>query len=211
MPGSEFYIPEEKLSEELQKLIPAEDTILYTTLVYIKIIGDKYEGTTIKVGELAITNRGIAFFAKAKGLKGGLISRIGGPISRYIRYDRIKHITGKGARLKLLIEPHLDTEEKETEYELIVEQSKPYEKKSTFKRRKEQFSAVLELAIYRYRTGQAVPAQTGPPQHPATQVPATPQPQESQRPRRYTYCASCGSFLEDPAHFCDYCGAPLDE
>ncbi|MFX1563603.1 MAG: hypothetical protein ACFFDP_09900, partial [Promethearchaeota archaeon] len=131
MSASELYIPEEKLSEEIRNLIPAEDTILYTTAAYVKKIGDKHEGTTIKVGELAITNRGIAFFAKAKGLTGGLISRIGGPINQYIRYDRIKHITGKGARLQILIEPLLDSEEKETEYELIVEQSKPYEKKST--------------------------------------------------------------------------------
>ncbi|MFX1564317.1 MAG: zinc ribbon domain-containing protein [Promethearchaeota archaeon] len=209
MSAIELYIPEEKLSEEIKRLIPGEDTILYTTTVYVKIIGSKYEGTTIKVGELAITNRGIAFFAKAKGLTGGLISKLGGSVHQYIRYDRIKHITGKGARLQILVEPLLDSEEKETEYELIVEQSKPYEKKSTFNKRKGQFSAFLELAIYRYRTGQAVPTPTETLQHPATQTRAT--LEASQQPRRFTYCPSCGAFLEEPAYYCSNCGELLDQ
>lgn len=205
MPIGEWYIPERKLSKELKKLIPGEDTVLYTTAIFVET-GTRLEGRPIKVGELAITNRGVAFFAKRKGLKGGLLAWRGGPIHEYVQFDRIEHIEGKGPVVGIRVAPPLDSDEEEKEYELTVAQSEPFEDEDSFKRRRGQFSSVLEHAMYRYRTGQAQPALRKQIKHPATAVRATPR---RKRPRRVQYCPHCGSFLEEPAVYCDNCGARL--
>ncbi len=210
MPIGNWYIPEGKLEKELTALIPGEDTIIYTTTIHVET-GDELKGHVIKVGQLVITNRGVAFFAKRKGLTGGLISFRGGPISEYIRYDQIEHIDSRGDRVIIHISPPIDAEDKQEKwYELVVQQSKPFEKKKGFSERKKQFSSVLEHAMYRYRTGQARPdlprtKKRGIPA--ATSVRATPKPQVR---RRVMYCPKCGAFLEDPEAFCESCGTPLN-
>ena len=205
MPIGSWFIPEDKLRQELQQLIPAEDTILYTTAIQVKISGSK-RGSVVRIGELAITNRGIAIFATWKALAGGLQSMKGGPLQEYIGYDRIEHIKGRGAQAHILVAPPVDSKKDKVEYELEVEQSKPHEKKSIFKRRRGQFSAVLEQAMYNYRTGQAAKSVPKPVQHPATAVRATP---AGTSPRRVEYCPECGAFLDDPVSFCEYCGAQI--
>lgn len=206
MPIGDWFIPEGKLEKELVELVPGEDTIIYTTAILVET-GDELRGHVVKVGQLAITNRGVAFFAKRKGLRGGLISFRGGPIQEYVPYDQIAHIDSRGDRVIIHVSPHIDAEDQaEKWYELVVEYSKPYEEKKAFKRRKKQFSAVLEHAMYRYRTGQARPKVKRRGKHPATEVRATP---KRSRRRRVQYCPKCGTFLEEPEAFCEGCGAPL--
>jgi hypothetical protein len=204
MPQIEWYIPEEKLNTKLEELVPAEDTILYTTAINVRKITKK-KGGIVKAGELAITNRGIAFFARQKVTVGGIMSYRGRPFQEYIRYDRIAYIDGKGEEVRIRVSPPIDSREKVTEYDLIVERSAPYEDEKTFKRRKGQFSAVLEQAIYRYKTGQASPRTGTITQHPAQRARAV----DTVQPRRVGYCPKCGAFLENPVSFCDSCGAPL--
>jgi hypothetical protein len=209
MPIGDWYIPEETLGREVSKLVPGEDTIIYTSQVYVET-GDDIRGHVIKVGQIAVTNRGIAFYAKRKGLTGGLISFRGGPIAEYIRYDQITHVDSQNDRVIIHVTPDIDAEDKQEKwFELIVVQSKPYEKKKAFERRKNQFSSVIEHAIYRYRTGQARPAlnkRQRQKQPETTRVRATPQ---RTRRRRVQYCPKCGAFLEEPEAFCEVCGTPL--
>ena len=209
MPLGNWYIPEGKLGEDVSNLVPGEDTIIYTSQVHVET-GDDIRGHVIKVGEIVVTNRGIAFYAKRKGLTGGLISFRGGPIAEYIRYDQISHIDSQNDRVIIHVEPDIDAEDKdEVWFELVVVQSKPYEKKKAFEKRKKQFSAVLEHAMYRYRTGQArpdLPRRRKEAKHPATRVRATP---KRVRRRRVQYCPKCGAFLEEPEAFCESCGTPL--
>ncbi len=204
MPKIEWYIPEDQLNTKLEELIPAEDTILYTTAINIRKITKK-KGGIVKAGQLAITNRGIAFFARRKATVGGVMSYRGGPFQQYIRFDRIEHIEGKGEEVHIRVSPLIDSDEKETEYDLLVERSAPYEDEKSFKRRKGQFSAVLEQAIYRYKTGQASPRTGTLPQYPAQRARTI----DKTQPRRVGYCPKCGAFLENPVSFCDNCGAPL--
>ncbi|MFW9986347.1 MAG: zinc ribbon domain-containing protein [Candidatus Odinarchaeota archaeon] len=205
MPIGDWYIPEGKLTKNLVKLIPGEDTVIYTTTILAET-GDELMGHVVKVGELAVTNRGLAFYAKRKGLTGGLISFRGGPIQEYIRYDQISKIESKEDRILIRIAPDIDAEiQKERWYELKVEQSKPYEDDKTFKKRRKQFSSVVEHAMYRYRTGQAKPVLPKK-KHPAVAERATPR---RRRRRRVQYCPKCGAFLEDPAAYCESCGSPL--
>ena len=188
------------------KLIPGEDTVIYTTVILAET-GDELRGHIVKVGELAVTNRGLAFYAKRKGLTGGLISFRGGPIREYVRYDQIAKIESKEDRVVIRIAPDIDAEkQKERWYELKVEQSKPYENDKTFKKRRKQFSSVVEHAMYRYRTGQAKPVLVKQKKHPAVAEKATPR---RSRRRRVQYCPKCGAFLEDPAAYCESCGSPL--
>lgn len=209
MPIGNWYIPEGKLGKEVSDLVPGEDTIIYSSQVHVET-GDELRGHVIKVGEIVVTNRGIAFYAKRKGLTGGLISFRGGPIAEYISYDHIAHIDSQNDRVIIHVTPDIDAEEKDEKwFELVVVQSKPYEKKKEFEKRKKQFSAVLEHAMYRYRTGQArpdLPKRRREIQHPATRVRATP---KRVRRRRVQYCPKCGAFLEEPEAFCDACGTPL--
>ncbi|MFX1341560.1 MAG: hypothetical protein ACFFAL_02595 [Promethearchaeota archaeon] len=206
MPIGDWYIPEDKLSKNLMKLIPGEDTIIYTSAVLVET-GDELRGHMVKVGQVAITNRGVAFFAKRKGLTGGIISFRGGPFQEYIRFDQIAEIKSRGERVTIRITPDIDSEDKEEKwYELIIAKSKPYETKKIFDRRKKQFSAVLEHAMYRYRTGQAKPDLPKKSKHPGVAVRATP---KRTRRRRVQYCPKCGAFLEEPEAFCESCGAPL--
>lgn len=208
MPIGNWYIPEGKLSIDLTKLIPGEDTIIYTTIILVET-GDELRGHVIKVGQLAITNRGVAFFAKRKGLRGGIISLRGGPIEEYIRYDRISDIDSRGDRVIIHVSPHIDAEKKEEKwFELAVDQSKPYEDKKSFSRRRGQFGAVLEHAMYRYRSGQARPDLPKRGKHPAIEVQASPRIPHQ---RLVQYCPKCGTFLEEPATFCESCGAPLKQ
>jgi len=209
MPIGDWYIPEGKLGKEVSKLVPGEDTIIYTSKVYVET-GDGLRGHVIKVGQIAITNRGIAFYAKRKGLTGGLVSFRGGPISEYVRYDHISNIDSQNDRVIIHISPLIDAEDKEEKwFELVVVQSEPFESKKSFDKRKNQFSAVLEHAMYRYRTGQARPdlpriqKQKKPD---TTRVRATP-PRVHRR--RVQYCPKCGAFLEEPEAFCEVCGMPL--
>ncbi len=205
MPG-DFYIPEKELCPELRVLIPLEDTILYTSSVKVKRIV-KGERSSIKGGELVITNRGVAFYSDADVSAGGILSFRGGPISEYVSYDRIVKIIGKGAKVHIMVDPPLDSGEPRREYVLIVEPSSPHETSAGFKRRKAGFSAVLEQAFYKYRGGEAKPRRVRRGKHPATEVRATPRVKR----RRYAYCNECGSYLEDPAEFCENCGARLIE
>lgn len=205
MPG-DFYIPEQELSPELRELIPTEDTIIYTSAVTVKRIVEG-ESSVIKAGELAVTNRGLAFYSKAKASVGGILSYKGGPISEYVGFDRLKHITGKGSRVRLVVDPPRDSGEKQREYRLSVEQSSPHETREGFKRRRRGFSAVLEQAFYKYRGGEARPRRVRRVKHPATEVRAIPR----RKQRRHAYCNECGTFLEDPAEFCENCGARLIE
>ncbi|MFX1318338.1 MAG: hypothetical protein ACFE9D_07500 [Promethearchaeota archaeon] len=209
MPIGNWYIPEGKLDDALTKLIPGEDTIIYTSLVYVKT-GDELRGYVTKVGQIAITNRGVAFYAKRKGLTGGLISFRGGPIAEYARYDHISHIDSQDDRVIIHVTPDIDAEDQDEKwFELVVVETEPYETKKEFEKRKGQFSAVLEHALYRYRTGQArpdLPKQKKPAQPNATRVRAT---LKSARRRRVQYCPKCGAFLEEPEAFCEVCGKPL--
>ncbi len=209
MPIGDWYIPEGKLGKEVSKLIPGEDTILYTSQIYVET-GDDIRGHVLKVGQIAVTNRGVAFYAKRKGLTGGLISFRGGPIAEYIRYDQIAHIDSQNDRVIIHVTPDIDAKSKEEKwFELLVVQSKPYETKKAFEKRKKQFSSVLEHAMYRYRTGQArpdLPKSRRQAQPTATRVRATPQ---RVRRRRVQYCPKCGAFLEEPEAFCEVCGTPL--
>ncbi len=203
---SDFYIPEKELSPELKELIPLEDTIIYTSAVWVKRMTEG-ETSVIKVGELAITNRGLAFYSKAKTSVGGLLSHKGGPLSEYISYDRLRHIAGKGSMVRLVVDPPRDSGEEPREYILSVRQSSPHETREGFSRRRKGFSAILENAFYKYRGGEARPRRVRRVKHPATEVRATPKV----RKRRYAYCNECGAFLEDPAEFCENCGARLVE
>jgi hypothetical protein len=205
----DWYIPEGKVGKEVSRLIPGEDTILYTSKVHVET-GDELRGHVIKVGQLVITNRGVAFYAKRKGLTGGLLSFRGGPIAEYVSYDRISYIDSQDDRVIIHVSPHIDAENQEENwFELIAVQSDPYETKKEFEKRKKQFSAVLEHAMYRYRSGQArpdLPKALSRQQPDATRVRATPQ---LTRRRRVQYCPKCGAFLEEPEAFCEVCGAPL--
>lgn len=203
---SDFYIPESDLSPELRVLIPLEDTIIYTTSVKVKRIV-KGERSAIKSGEMVITNRGLAFFTKADVSAGGILSYKGGPISEYVGFDRLIHIIGKGAKAQIVVDPPRDSGEPRREYVLIVEQSSPHETRVSFKSRKAGFSAVIEQAFYKYRGGEARPRRTRRVKHPATEVRATPR----RRKKQYAYCNECGTFLEDPAEFCENCGSRLIE
>ncbi len=209
MPIGDWHIPEGKLGEEVSKLVPGEDTIIYTSQVHVET-GDDIRGHVIKVGQIAVTNRGIAFYAKRKGLTGGLISFRGGPIGEYVRYDQIAHIDSQNDRVIIHVTPDIDAEDKEERwYELVVVQSKPFEKKKAFEKRKKQFSSVLEYALYRYKTGQArpdLPRSRKQSQHQATRVRAS---RRRVRRRRVQYCPKCGGFLEEPEAFCEVCGTPL--
>ncbi len=203
---SDFYIPERELCPELRVLIPLEDTILYTTAVKVKRIV-KGERSSIKSGELVITNRGVAFFSDTDISAGGILSLRGGPITEYVRYDRVIKIIGKGAKVHLVVDPPRDSGEPQREYVITVEQSSPYESREVFKRRKAGFSAILENAFYKYRGGEAMPKRVRRAKHPGTEVRATPR----RKRKRYAYCNECGMYLEDPAEFCDNCGARLIE
>jgi len=201
VPKGEWYIPEGKLSADLRQVIPAEDTIVYTTMALVK---QRSRGPATRVGELAITNRGFGFFAKGQVLKSGLQGLHGGPIREYIRFDRIEHIESKGTLVHMRVSPPVDAGEGEDEIELTVDQAKPYEDAAAFKRRRGQFGATLEHALFLYRTGQAV----SPLLQPSPPVPVA-MPTTPTAPRRVLYCPRCGAFLEDPAGFCENCGAPL--
>ena len=203
---SDFYIPESELCPELRVLIPLEDTILYTTAVKVKRIV-KGERSSIKGGELVITNHGVAFYSEADISAGGILSFRGGSISEYVGYDRVTKIIGKGAKVHLVVDPPRDSGESRREYVITVEQSSPHESREVFKRRKAGFSAILEQAFHKYRGGEARPRRTRRVKHPATEVRATPRVKR----RRYAYCNECGSYLEDPAEFCENCGARLIE
>ncbi len=209
MPIGDWFIPEGKLGKEVSELVPGEDTIIYTSQVHVET-GDDIRGHVIKVGQIVVTNRGIAFFAKRKGLTGGLISFRGGPIAKYVRYDQISHIDSQNDRVIIHVTPDVDAEDKKEKwFELVVVQSKPFETKKKFDRRKKQFSSVLEHALYRYRTGQArpdLPKRKRQIAHPATKVRTTPR---RERRRRVQYCPKCGAFLEEPEAFCEVCGRPL--
>ncbi|MFX0169509.1 MAG: zinc ribbon domain-containing protein [Candidatus Hodarchaeota archaeon] len=206
MSFGDWFIPEGKLQKNLIDLIPGEDTIIYTSAANVQLKDDVL-GNILKVGELAITNRGIAFFAKRKGLKGGVLAFRGGPIKEYIGYDRIARIEGKGDHLILHVTPDIDApEEQEQWYELTVIQSEPHEGKETFVRRRKSFSAVVEQAMYRYRSGQAKPEIRRKVRHPAKKFSMT---LKKGQIRRVQYCPKCGAFLEDPATFCESCGEPL--
>jgi hypothetical protein len=208
MPLGNWYIPEGKLQKDLTDLIPGEDTILYTSVVYVEL-KDEAIGPILKLGELAITNRGIAFFAKRKGLKGGVLGFRGGPFREYIRYDQIEKIDSKGERVEILVSPDIDSpEEKPRRFELLVMQSEPFEDKKSFAKRRKSFSAVLEHAMYRYRSGQAQPDTVGKRKPPTRRASKT--ALKRQR-RRVQYCPKCGTFLEEPAAFCENCGAPLKQ
>lgn len=209
----ELYIPEEELSEELRQLIPPDDVLLYTSAVAVR----KCEfASTLKFGQLAITNRGLAFAVRRKGLKGGLLALRGGPIQEYISFDRVEILRNMGQMVRIRVSPHPreDPSGKPVEYEIAVERSHPYEERASFKERRELFGAFLEQAIFLYRTGQAVPppipAQVEPTVTPA-QPPARLGGEAPIRTRRPMYCPQCGAFLEDPGRFCDQCGAPLTE
>lgn len=208
MPIGDWYIPEGKLRKDLTDLIPGEDTILYTSAAFVELKDDAI-GPILKVGELAITNRGVAFFAKRKGLKGGVLGFRGGPFREYIRYDRIEHIESKGDRVIIEVTPHIDApEEKKQKYELVVVQSEPFEDKKRFTKRRKSFSAVFEHAMYRYRSGQALPdtsKRRKPPIH------TMPRASRKKQRRRVQYCPKCGAFLEEPVAFCENCGAPLQK
>ena len=207
MPIGEWFIPEGKLQKDLMDLIPGEDTILYTSAAYVEL-KDEAIGPILKVGELAITNRGVAFFAKRKGLKGGVLGFRGGPFREYIRYDRIEQIESKGERVIIDVTPHIDEpDQKMKKYELIVLQSEPFEDKKGFAKRKKSFSAVLEHAMYRYRSGQAQPDPKGR----RTSVRKVKRKRTERQVRRVQYCPKCGAFLEEPAAFCENCGAPLQK
>jgi hypothetical protein len=209
MPIGNWYIPEDKLDNKLTNLVPGEDTIIYTSQVYVKT-GDEIHGHVTKVGQIAVTNRGVAFYAKRKGLTGGLISFRGGPIAEYVRYDHISHIDSQDDRVIIHVTPHIDAkDQEELWFELVVVESKPYETKKAFEKRRKQFGSVLEHAMYRYRTGQArpdLPKKRRPAQPEAIRVQATPR---TARRRRVQYCPKCGAFLEDPEAYCEVCGKPL--
>ena len=207
MPIGDWYIPEGKLQKELTDLIPGEDTILYTSAAYVEL-KDETIGPILKVGELAITNRGVAFFAKRKGLKGGVLGFRGGPFREYIGYDRIDQIESKGERVIIEVTPHIDApDEKMKKYELVVLQSEPFEDKKSFTKRRKSFSAVLEHMMYRYRSGQAQPD----PEGRKRSTRKAPRRKTKGQVRRVQYCPKCGAFLEEPAAFCENCGAPLQQ
>jgi hypothetical protein len=202
----DFYIPESELCPELRVLIPLEDTIIYTTAVKVKRIV-KGERSSIKGGELVITNHGVAFYSEADISAGGILSLRGGSISEYVGYDRVVKIVGKGAKVHLVVDPPRDSGESRREYVITVEQSEPHESRAVFKRRKAGFSAVVEQVLYKYRSGEARPRRTRRVKHPATEVRATPRVKR----RRHAYCNECGAYLEDPALFCENCGGRLIE
>jgi hypothetical protein len=201
MPKGEWYIPDGKLTAELRQIIPAEDTIVYTTMALVK---QRSRGPATRVGELVITNRGLGYFAKGQVLRSGLQGIRGGPVREYFRFDRIEHIESKGTQVRLRVSPPVDAGGEEDEIELTVDQAKPYEDTATFKRRRGQFGPTLEHALFLYRTGQAVPPQF----QPSPPIPAA-MPTTPAGSRRVIYCPRCGAFLEDPADFCENCGGRL--
>jgi hypothetical protein len=182
-------------------LIPVEDTIIYTTMVLVK---QRSRGPATRVGELAITNRGLGYLAKGQVLKSGLQGMRGGPVREYLRFDRIEHIESKGIQVRLRVSPPVDAGGEEDEVELTADQAKPHEDGATFKRRRGQFGPTLEHALFLYRTGQAVP-----PQFQASPPIRTTMPNAPAGTRRVAYCPRCGAFLEDPADFCENCGGRL--
>jgi hypothetical protein len=201
MAKGEWYVPEGKLNAELRQVVPAEDTIVYTTAALVK---QRSRGPATRIGELAITNRGVGYYVKGQVLKSGLQGLRGGPIREYIRFDRIEHIESKGTTVLIRVSPPVDVNGPEDEIELTADQSKPYEDLATFKRRRGQFGPTLEHTLFLYRTGQAV----SPLLQPSPPVPV-PMPQPPTGGRRAVYCPRCGTFLEDPAEFCENCGARL--
>jgi len=99
----QFHIPEGELSSELLQLIPPDDTILYTSAVAVRKCGF---ASALKFGQLAITNRGLAFTAKRRGLTGGIMALRGGPILQYVSFDRVEIIKNLGRMVRIRVTPH---------------------------------------------------------------------------------------------------------
>ena len=202
---AQWNIQEYKLNPQTRQLVPKEDMVLYTTAVQAE---QHSLGSAVRIGELVITNRGIALHAEGTGLVG----KRAPPIHLYIGYDRVRRIEGRGPKVELYIEPWPAGKEKEDKVELEVRQCEPEEKEKAFRERRKLFGSVIEQALTRYRTGQAGPARPPPmPSGPAVFAPPPPPPAGQPAPRPVEFCPNCGASIDTPSKFCEHCGAKLPQ
>ena len=137
-----IHIPVENLDAKLKELIPADDTVLYTTRAEITKTGF---GGDKKFGHIVVTNNGIAFRASKMGFaRAGIMSAAKGALQDYIPFSNIVELQNKKNKVKFKAEIP-EKPGKKRGWELKVERCKTVdEPKDSFKMRKDAFGTFVE-------------------------------------------------------------------
>ena len=150
MSEENIFVPLDALDEELRKLIPAGDKVLYTSRAEIVKTGLPRDR---KFGYLVLTNNGVFFRAgKMSGMYFSVISAARGALEDYIPYEDIVKFKNKKEKVKLKRKIP-EKPGKTRGWELKVERCKDQdESKDSFKKRKKLFGGIFE-GLMKEKTG----------------------------------------------------------